>query len=160
MSLCSALQRKKWEHVMWRWLIVSAAMATATVAGRTQDMEAGERSFRKCSACHRVGEEARHLIGPKLNGLDGRKAGTIEGYDYSDANKNSQIVWSEATFKDYIQNPTAKMPGTKMMFPGIKDEKEVLDLWTFLKQFGPDGKKHETYPPSACCPPPAAPQQR
>jgi len=63
------------------------------------------------------------------------------GYNYSDANKNSGIVWNEATFKEYIKDPKAKIPGTKMVFPGIKDEKEAEDLWSFLEQFGPDGKK-------------------
>ena len=60
---------------------------------------------------------------------------------YSDANKNSGIVWSEATFKEYIKDPRAKIPGTKMIFPGIKNEKEAGDLWAYLKQFGADGKK-------------------
>ena len=76
-----------------------------------------------------------------LNGLDGRKAGTVEGYTYSDANKNSGMTWIEATFKDYIKDPRAKIPGTKMIFPGIKNETEANDLWAYLKQFGPDGKK-------------------
>jgi cytochrome c len=128
---------------MWKWLIAPVLLATTAAPSRAQDVEAGERSFRKCSACHRVGEDARNLIGPKLNGLDGRKAGTIEDYDFTEANKNAGWVWSEATFKVYIQNPTAKIPGTKMMFQGIRDDKEILDLWTFLKQFGLDGKKHE-----------------
>ena len=76
-----------------------------------------------------------------LNGLEGRKSGTIEGYTYTDANKNSGIVWSEATFKEYIADPRAKIPGTKMVFAGIKNEKEAADLWAYMAQFGPDGKK-------------------
>jgi cytochrome c len=145
---------------MRKWFIACALLATTGAPSGAQDIDAGERSFRKCSACHRVGEEARNLIGPRLNGLEGRKAGTIDGYDYSEPNKNADWVWSESTFKDYIQNPTAKIPGTKMMFQGIRDEKEILDLWTFLRQFGPDGKKHETTPPSACCPPSGGAPQR
>jgi hypothetical protein len=62
-------------------------------------------------------------------------------YNYSDANKNSGIVWGEATFKEYIKDPRAKIPGTKMIFPGIKNETEIGNLWAYLKQFGPDGKK-------------------
>jgi cytochrome c len=88
-----------------------------------------------------VGEGARHKIGPVLNGLNGRKSGTIEGYSYSEANKKAQIVWSEASFKDYIQNPMAKVPGTKMAFAGIKNEKEIADLWAYLDQFKADGSK-------------------
>jgi len=120
-----------------------AVLAAVTVAqaAHAQDVAAGEQSFKKCFACHSVGEGAKNKVGPELNGLDGRHSGTAPGYSYSDANKNSGIVWSEATFKDYIQDPRAKIPGTKMIFPGIKNEKEVGDLWAYLKQFGPDGKK-------------------
>ena len=97
--------------------------------------------FKKCKACHRIGEGAKSLVGPELNGLDGRHSGSVAGFRYSEANKNSGVVWNEQTFKEYIKNPRGKMPGTKMIFPGIKDEKEVADLWAYLKQFGPDGKK-------------------
>jgi cytochrome c553 len=70
---------------------------------------------------------------------DGRKAGTVPDYDYSDANKNSGIVWDEATFREYVKDPRAKIPGTKMTFPGIKNEQEINDLWAYLKQFDADG---------------------
>jgi cytochrome c len=128
--------------IRMRLLIWAAAalVATTGLAG-AQDVEAGEKSFRKCLPCHAVGEDARHKIGPFLNGLEGRKSGTIEGYNYSEANKKAEIVWSEASFKDYIQNPMAKVPGTKMAFAGIKNEKEIADLWAYLKQFKADGKK-------------------
>ena len=96
---------------------------------------------RNAQTCHRIGEGAKNKVGPELNGLDGRHSGSAAGFSYSDANKNSGIVWSEATFKDYIKDPRAKIPGTKMIFPGIKNEKEIGDLWAYLKQFGPDGKK-------------------
>jgi cytochrome c len=76
-----------------------------------------------------------------LNGLDGRKSGTVADYSYSDANKQADITWSEASFKDYIQNPMAKVPGTKMAFAGIKNDKEIGDLWAYLKQFKADGSK-------------------
>jgi cytochrome c len=124
-----------------RSLILAAALAAVSFApAAAQDVEAGEKSFRKCMACHAVGEGAQNKVGPLLNGLDGRHSGTIEGYSYSPANKNSGIVWSEASFKDYITDPRAKIPGTKMIFPGIKNEREQGDLWAYLKQFGPDGK--------------------
>jgi cytochrome c len=116
-------------------LTVSTGMAAA------QDVAAGEQSFKKCLPCHAVGEEAKNKVGPVLNGLDGRKSGSIEGFTYTDANKNSGIVWNEAAFKEYIADPRAKIPGTKMVFAGIKNEKEATDLWAYLAQFGPDGKK-------------------
>ena len=106
-----------------------------------QDIAAGERSFAKCRACHQVGEGARNLVGPELNGLVGRHSGAVEGYSYSNANKNSGLTWDEATFADYIKDPKAKIPGTKMIFVGIKSEKEIKDLIAFLKQFDKDGKK-------------------
>ena len=122
--------------------IVFAAVLLAASAGTgfAQDLAAGEQSFRKCLPCHAVGADARNKVGPVLNGLEGRKSGTIEGYSYSDANKNSGITWNEATFKEYIQDPRAKIPGTKMIFAGIKNEKEAGDLWAFLAQYDKDGK--------------------
>jgi cytochrome c len=123
-------------------LIMAAALVAASAGTcSAQDVAAGEASFRKCSPCHDIGPDAKIKLGPPLNGIDGRKAGSYEGFNYSDANKNSGIVWSEATFKDYIQNPMQKMPGTRMAFVGIRNEKEIADLWAYLKQFGPDGAK-------------------
>jgi cytochrome c len=122
-------------------LVATATLIGAVGTALAGDPAAGETSFKKCVICHAVGENAKPKVGPILNGLDGRKSGTIEGFSYSPANKNSGIVWSEATFKEYIKDPKAKMPGTKMVFIGIKNEKEADDLWTFLMQFGPDGKK-------------------
>jgi cytochrome c len=117
-----------------------AAVSFATSAN-AQDAAAGEKSFGKCRACHQVGETAKNTVGPMLNGLFGRKSGSVEGYNYSDANKNSGITWDDAVFADYIQNPKAKIPGTKMAFAGIKNEQEIKDLTAFLQQYGADGKK-------------------
>jgi cytochrome c len=125
-----------------RLLVLGGALLAATVGiAHAQDLAAGEQSFRKCGPCHSVGEDARNKIGPVLNGVDGRKSGTAPDYNYSDANKKADITWSEATFKDYIQNPMAKVPGTKMAFAGIKNDKEIADLWGYLKQFKADGSK-------------------
>jgi cytochrome c len=119
---------------------LAIAMAMTGVV-KAQDLAAGEQSFRKCGPCHSVGEDARNKVGPQLNGLDGRKSGTAPDYSYSEANKQADITWSEATFKEYIQNPMAKVPGTKMAFAGVKNEKEIADLWAYLKQFSADGSK-------------------
>lgn len=116
-------------------LVLSAQGATA------QDAAAGEKVFAKCRACHQVGETAKNGVGPVMNGLFGRKAGTVEGYNYSAANKDSGLTWDEATFREYIKNPKAKIPGTKMVFAGLTNEKEVDDIVAYLKQFGADGKK-------------------
>ena len=120
-------------------LIVVASSFAATAA-LAQDAAAGKTSFNKCLVCHAIGEDAKNKIGPQLNGLDGRKSGTAPDYSYSDANKNSGITWNEAQFKEYIKDPKAKVPGTKMTFAGIKNEKEINDLWAFLAQYDKDGK--------------------
>jgi cytochrome c len=112
--------------------------ATATIAA-AQDVAAGQHSFNKCLPCHAIGPDAENKIGPELNGLDGRHSGTAPNYSYSDANKNSGIVWGEATFKEYIKDPAAMIPGTKMTFLGIKNDQEVSDLWAYVKQFDADG---------------------
>jgi cytochrome c len=126
---------------MKRLAMAAAALIAATGMAKAQDLAAGEQSFRRCLPCHSVGEDARNKIGPVLNGLEGRTSGTIEGYSYSEANKKAKITWGEATFKDYIQNPMAKVPGTKMAFAGIKNDKEIADLWGYLNQFKADGRK-------------------
>lgn len=124
-------------------LIAAALPAFLFMAGgaSAQDAAAGEKVFLKCRACHQVGETAKNGVGPNLNGLIGRKAGAVEGYNYSEANKSSGLTWDEATFREYIKNPKAKIPGTKMVFAGLTNEKEVDDVVAYLKQFGPDGKK-------------------
>jgi cytochrome c len=127
------------KKLSFRALIVVAAAATPSFAV-AQDIAAGKSSFNKCLACHAVGENAKNKVGPELNGLNGRKSGGAPGYSYSEANKNSGITWDEATFKDYIKDPKAKIPGTKMAFAGIKKESEINDLWAFLAQFDADGK--------------------
>lgn len=126
---------------MKKTMLLVAAALMINGAASAQDVAKGEKVFRKCKPCHDLGENAKNKVGPVLNGLDGRKTGSIPGYRYSDANKNSGIVWNEAEFLDYIKNPRAKIPGTKMVFIGIKKEDEAKDLWAYLKQFGPDGKK-------------------
>ncbi|MFL6825400.1 MAG: cytochrome c-550 CycA [Bradyrhizobium sp.] len=118
-------------------VIVLSAEASTALA---QDVAAGKTSFNKCMACHAIGEGAKNKVGPELNGLDGRKSGTAPDYTYSDSNKNSGITWSETEFKEYIKDPKAKIPGTKMVFAGIKNEKEINDLWAFLAQYDKDGK--------------------
>lgn len=112
-----------------------------TVARAAGDPAQGEKVFLKCRACHQIGETAKNAVGPELNGLFGRKTGSVPGYSYSAANKNSGIVWDEAIFREYIQNPKAKIPGTKMSFPGLKDQTDIDNVIAYLKQFGPDGKK-------------------
>ena len=123
-------------------LAAAAALAALTMTGaaHAQDAAAGEQVFKMCLPCHSIGPGAKNKVGPELNGLDGRKSGTAPDYNYSDANKNSGITWNEAQFKEYIKDPKAKIPGTKMAFAGIKNENEVNNLWAYVSQFDKDGK--------------------
>jgi cytochrome c len=121
--------------------LITAAVLIAASAGVTfaQDVDKGAIVFKKCAICHKIGPGATNLVGPELNGLDGRHSGSAAGYSYSDANKNSGIVWGEATFKEYILDPRGKIPGTKMIFAGIKNDQEIADLWAYIKQFDAEG---------------------
>ena len=125
-----------------RLFVTATALLLASATGSlAQDAASGEKIFAQCKACHQIGANAKNAVGPHLNGLFGRKAGTVEGYSYSPANKNSGIAWDEATFTDYIKDPRAKIPGTKMIYPGLKDEQRIKDLIGFLKQFDASGNR-------------------
>ena len=123
------------------FVVVAAIAVAASGEVRAQDAAAGEKVFGVCKACHQVGETAKNNVGPSLNGIIGRKAGSVEGYNYSKANKESGITWDEATFREYIKDPKAKIPGTKMIYAGLKDEQRTNDLLAYLKQFDAEGKK-------------------
>jgi cytochrome c len=121
--------------------VAAVILAALAQTAQAQDVAAGENSFKKCLPCHAVGEGAKNKVGPELNGLDGRHSGTAADYKYSDANKNSGITWNKDVFLEYIKDPRAKIPGTKMIFPGIKNEKEAGDLWAYLASYDAEGKK-------------------
>src|ERR671916_3205082 len=123
------------------FILAFSAATLVAMSGHAQDPAAGERVFAQCRACHQVGENAKNAVGPILNGLFGRTAGTVEGYSYSPANKNSGITWDEAIFSEYIKDPKAKVPGTKMVYAGLKDEQRINDLIAFMKQFDRAGNK-------------------
>lgn len=107
----------------------ASAASTVSLAG---DAAAGRRVFVKCMACHTV-QEGQHRVGPSLYGIIGRPAGTIEGFNYSDANKNSGIVWTEDIMFEYLENPQEYMPGTRMIFPGLPSEQDRANVIAYLK---------------------------
>jgi cytochrome c len=125
---------------MKRFLMLTAVVMLSAGAASAEDLAAGATSFKKCAPCHDVGPTAKNKVGPVLNGLDGRKSGSVAGYSYSDANKGSGITWNEASFLEYIKDPKGKIPNTKMAFSGIKNEDEAKNLWAYLKQYDADGK--------------------
>ena len=124
-------------------VLISALVFGLAVSGsaKAQDVAAGEKIYSQCRACHQVGPTAKNAVGPIHNGLFGRPAGSIPGYAYSPANKNSGLTWDEATFREYIRDPKAKIPGTKMVYPGLKNEQQITDLIAFLKQYDAQGNK-------------------
>jgi cytochrome c len=125
--------------MMKKFLVAAAVAATFNGTSLAQDIEKGANVFKQCQICHSLGPSAQNKIGPELNGLDGRTAGTVPNYMYSEPNKKSGIVWNEASFKEYIKDPRAKVPGTKMIYPGVKNEQQASDLWTYIKQFDASG---------------------
>lgn len=127
-----------------KYICLAAAVAWAGSVGAVfaGDAAEGEKIFnQKCKVCHQIGEGAKNFVGPELNGLIGRKTGSVPDYNYSDANKDSGITWDEATLKSYLANPKAKIPGTKMIFAGLSKETDQDNLVAYLAQFGADGKK-------------------
>jgi len=118
-----------------------AVLVASAGAAAAQNPAAGEKVFAKCKICHQVGETAKNFVGPVLNGVVGRPAGTYPGYNYSEANKTSALTWDEATLKVYLKNPKEKVPGTKMVFPGLPSDDDIANVIAYVKQFGPDGRK-------------------
>jgi cytochrome c len=126
-------------HATGASLIISALIPLHALA---QDAAAGEKLFAQCRTCHQVGETAKNAVGPQLNGMfNGRKAGTAEGYSYSNAYKALDKVWTVENFTVYIKDPRGVTPGTKMVYPGMKDETQIANLIAFLKQYDAQGKK-------------------
>jgi cytochrome c len=127
------------EKNMLRWVVAAGLMLALPTVASAQDAEAGKKLFTKCAPCHAVGPGAKNKVGPEQNGLIGRKAGSVEGFNYSPAMKNSGITWDEATLNEYLTDPKKKVPGNKMLFPGVKDEIERGDLIAYLATFNADG---------------------
>lgn len=125
---------------MLRLVLAAAISGFCMMSAQAQDADAGKSVFNACRACHQVGETAKNGVGPALNGLIGRKAGEVAGYNYSEANKTSGKTWDEAFFATYIKDPKGTMPGNKMAYAGLKDDKKIADLTAYLKTFGADGK--------------------
>jgi cytochrome c len=113
---------------------VYAVPLTIAVAssGNGADIAAGKATFKKCALCH-TAEPGKNKVGPSLFGIVGRKSASLTDYNYSDAMKNFDHTWTPQTLNTYLTDPRAMVPGTKMIFPGIKDDKERADLIAYLK---------------------------
>ena len=115
---------------------MTLASAQAAVA-QTDDADNGKEIFKVCRPCHQVGSGAKNGIGPSLNGILGRTAGTIPGFVYSDVNKEAGtkgLLWTEESLSNYLENPATFMPGNKMTYAGLKDQDRRRDLIAYLKQ--------------------------
>ncbi|MAU95153.1 MAG: cytochrome c family protein [Fulvimarina sp.] len=124
-------------------LVLTVALLGFSAPVKAQDAgdpAAGKTVFNRCRSCHQVGETARNVIGPELNGIVGAKAGSVSGYKYSDALQTSGAVWDEAALHDFLKKPKAKVPGTKMTFAGLSTDKDIANVIAYLKQYGADGK--------------------
>lgn len=124
---------------MMRRTLIAAAAILAGAPAFAGDPEAGATVFKKCLACHAVGEAAKNKVGPVLNGVFGRAAGSVPDYKYSVAMTESGLVWNPEVFAEYIRNPRAMVPGTTMAFAGLKKDKEIEDVTAYLDQFNADG---------------------
>ena len=116
----------------------SALLLAAPVAAQEGKVEDGAEVFKKCRACHDIGPTAKNKVGPLLNDIIGRHAGSIEGFNYSDANKAAGakgLVWTDDVLFKYLENPLTFMQGTKMAFAGLKDEQDRRDVIAYLKTF-------------------------
>jgi len=123
--------------IMWHGAFIrgtALALAFVSSAQAAGDPEKGKQIFnQQCKGCHSL-EAGKQGIGPTLHGVFGRKAGTLENYNYSTAMKNSSVVWDEETLKKYLADPRKFIPGDKMVFAGIKNDAQLDNLIAYLKQ--------------------------
>ena len=121
----------------WMAVPVAILLATSPAFSGEGDPLKGEKAFKACKACHKVGAGARNGVGPHLDGLFGRAAGSLKGFKYSKAmlaHGEDGLVWDEAALDAYIADPQVMIPGTRMSFRGMEDEATRADLIAYLKQ--------------------------
>jgi cytochrome c len=114
-------------------MLAASPFSFAAAFAQSADVDAGRVVFNRCKICHTVDAGGRHTLGPNLHGIYGRKAATIEGFAYSEALKNSEITWDDETLARYLKDPKDAIPGNRMAFPGVKNEREMADLLAYLK---------------------------
>jgi cytochrome c len=96
--------------------------------------DSGATELQKCKICHSLDKGGPNRVGPSLYGVFGRKAGTVAGFAYADAIKNSGIIWDDDTLAKFLRDPQGSLPGNRMSFPGVKDDATLHDLLQSLKQ--------------------------
>ena len=121
---------------MRTFVLAAALVAAMPVAAHAADAEAGKAVFGKCKACHQTGPGAKNVVGPHLDGVFGRVAGSLPDFKYSDALKGSGITWDEAKLHEWLKDPKKLVPGNKMVFMGLKDDADIDNLIAYLKTDG------------------------
>ena len=121
-------------------LLLIGGAAIAAPSAPSGNAVHGQQLFARCAACHTVGQTGGK-IGPSLNGVVGRKAASVVGYNYSPAMKNSGLTWDPTTLTRFLRAPMKVVPGTKMFFPGLPNPQDQADLTAYLKQYRADGSK-------------------
>lgn len=114
-------------------VVLTAVLFLSPKPGEAADAAAGQAIFNRCKICHSL-DAGKNIVGPSLHGIFGRKAGTADGFTYSAAMKDSGIVWDDETLEKYLRDPKAVVPGGKMAFPGLKDDKQIADVIAYLHQ--------------------------
>ncbi|MCI4677593.1 cytochrome c family protein [Rhodoblastus acidophilus] len=128
-------------------LVLSGALFAALAFGAQAaqlkgDPKAGEIVFNQCRQCHHIGKGATNFYGPVLNGIIDRPAGTVPGYNYSEANKHSGKVWNVATLTSYLKQPQHDVPKTYMTFKGLKGDQDIANVIAYMSQFDRSGAMH------------------
>lgn len=124
-------------------LASAALLALTATASAEADLKKGAKVFKKCKACHAVGEKAKNKVGPQLNGIMDREWGTVEGFKYSKAllGMAEGKVWDTASMDEFLLKPKKFIPKTKMAFAGLKKEADRQNVIAYLAQFNADGTK-------------------
>ena len=132
-ALKLAVRSELWLVIAWTFALLLAAALTQSHADELPagDPLRGETIYHKCQGCHSID---RNRVGPKHIGLFGRQAGSLPDFDYSEAMRNSGIVWNEQTLDSFLADPRGVVPGTKMTYAGVKNPQDRADLIAYLKE--------------------------
>ncbi len=124
---------------MLKWALAAGLYLPMPAVASAQYVAAGKQAFHTCAPCHAIGPGAKNKLGPELTGILGRPAASVEGFSYSPALKASGLTWDDANLHKWLESPKGLVPGTKMLFPGVKDETERDDLIAYIESFKADG---------------------
>jgi cytochrome c len=116
-------------------ILLASGLSAGTAAAQSGDAAQGERVFnQQCKICHTVDKDGKSLVGPNLSGLFGSKAGSAKGFAHSEAMTKSGIVWDDKTLVEYLKDPKGRVPGTKMVYAGLKRQEQLDDVIAYLKK--------------------------